>query len=38
MDSLFESIDLQISELAEPSLLPFWIVALVNAVVVYFLF
>lgn len=38
MDSLFESIDLQISELAEPSLIPFWIVALVNAVVVYFLF
>lgn len=38
MDSLFESIDLQISELTEPSLIPFGIVAVVNVVVVYFLF
>lgn len=38
MDSLFESIDLQISELTEPSLVPFWIVAVVNVLVVYFLF
>lgn len=38
MDSLFESIDLQISELAEPSLIPFSVVALVNIAVVYFLF
>lgn len=38
MDSLFETVDAQISELTEPSLLPFGIVALVNVVVVYFLF
>ncbi|MGH1335642.1 MAG: hypothetical protein ACRBFS_05895 [Aureispira sp.] len=37
MDSLFESIDLQISELAEPSLIPFWIVAAINLVAAYFL-
>ncbi len=38
MNSFFESLDLQVSELAEPSLLPFGIVALVNVAVVYFLF
>jgi hypothetical protein len=38
MESFFESLDLQISELAEPSLLPFVGVAIANVVLVYFLF
>lgn len=37
MDSLFQSIDLQISELAEPSLIPFGIVAVINIIAAYFL-
>lgn len=38
MQSFFESLDLQISELMEPSLIPFYIVAAVNCICLYFLF
>lgn len=38
MTSFFESLDLQISELMEPSLIPFYIVGAVNIGTLYFLF
>lgn len=38
MQSFFESLDLQMSELMEPSLIPFYIVGAVNFVCFYFLF
>ncbi|BDS14783.1 hypothetical protein [Aureispira anguillae] len=38
MHSFFESLDLQMSELMEPSLIPFYIVAAVNLITLYFLF
>lgn len=38
MKSFFEALDLQMSELLEPSLYAFYIVGVVNLVVVYFLF
>jgi hypothetical protein len=38
MQSFFESLDLQMAELMEPSLIPFYIVGAVNLVCFYFLF
>lgn len=38
MQSFFESLDLQMSELMEPSLIPFYIVGAINLVCFYFLF
>lgn len=38
MQNFFESLDLQMSELMEPSLIPFYIVGAVNLVCFYFLF
>lgn len=38
MHSFFESLDLQVSELMEPSLIPFYIVGLANLLCFYFLF
>jgi len=38
MNDFFESLDLQMSELMEPSLIPFYIVGIINLVCFYFLF
>lgn len=38
MKSFFESLDLQMAELMEPSLIPFFIVGAINIVTLYFLF